>query len=103
MAWCNTLGAPPRFDKRTVRAFLAAEADRLAPNTLVTRYNGLRQLALWLHEEQETSTFVMAGMSKPSTTYTPPPVLRDDDIRALLAACGAPASTTEETRRRCGC
>jgi integrase/recombinase XerD len=47
MAWCASLDSPPRFDRRTVQAFLAAEADRgMSPNKVVARYTGLRQLAV---------------------------------------------------------
>ena len=76
MAWCASLDSPPRFDRRSIQAFLAAESDRgLSPNTVVTRYTGLRQLAVWLYDEGETPKMVMAGLKKPSTTYVPPEVL----------------------------
>ena len=88
MEWCAALDSPPRFDRRSIQAFLAAESDRgLSPNTVVTRYTGLRQLAVWLHDEGETTTMVMAGMKKPSTTYVPPEVLDLDQIKAMLHAC----------------
>lgn len=86
--WCRFLNSPPRFDRRSVQAFLAAESARgLSPNTVVTRYTGLRQLAVWLHAEGEAPTMVMEGMKKPSTTYIPPEVLDLEDIRRLLDAC----------------
>lgn len=88
MNWCSALGSPSRFDRRSVQSFLAAESARgLSPNTVVTRYTGLRQLAVWLHDEGETQTMVMEGMKKPSTTYIPPDVLELEDIRTLPDAC----------------
>lgn len=51
MAWCASMDSRARFDCRGVQAFLAAETDRgLTGNTVGTRYAGLRQLAVWLHD-----------------------------------------------------
>lgn len=88
MAWCASMDSPARFDRRGVQAFLAAEADRgLTGNTVGTRYAGLRQLAVWLHDEGETPTMVMAGLHKPKSTSTPPDVLTDEQLSALVKAC----------------
>lgn len=88
MAWCEALNSPARFDRRTVQAFLAAESERgMSANTIITRYTGLRQLAVWLADEGETSKMVMDGMKKPSATYDPPEILTAEQIHALLDSC----------------
>ena len=87
-AWCASMGASARFDRRTIQTFLAAEADRgLQANTIVTRYMGLRALGNFLADERETDGNIMADMRQPQTQPKPVPVFTDDDLRALLRAC----------------
>jgi integrase/recombinase XerD len=86
--WCASMGASPRFDRRTIQTFLAAEADRgLEANTVLTRYKGLRALANFLADERETDGNVMVGLRQPKGSAKPVPVMGEDDLRALLKAC----------------
>lgn len=88
MDYCAALNSPARFDRRSVTAFLAAEHARgMAGNTVKTRFRGLHRLAAWLAEEGETTTNVMAGLSQPQVQVEPPPVLSDEQLKALLKAC----------------
>jgi site-specific recombinase XerD len=87
MAWCAAMDSPARFDRRSIQAFLSAESERLAANSLLTRYKGLRQLAVWLHAEGETPAMVMQGMPQPQVVDQPVPLLTEEQVRALLRAC----------------
>lgn len=87
-AWCASMGAPARFDRRTIQTFLAAEADRgLEANTLVTRYKGLRAFGNFLAEERETDGNVMQGLRQPKAVAKPVPVMSEADLKTILRAC----------------
>lgn len=91
MAWCDSLGVEPRFDRLAVQTYLAAELDRgCAGNTVRTRYRGLRQLANWLFAEGETDTMVMTGVAQPQAQVTPPPILSEEETAAIVKACEGP-------------
>jgi hypothetical protein len=62
-------------------------ADRRKPTTVAFRYRSLQQLTKWLVAEGELTADPMAGMHVPHVPEQPVPVLTDDDLRALLAAC----------------
>ncbi|HRY08354.1 MAG: tyrosine-type recombinase/integrase [Actinobacteria bacterium] len=88
MDYCASLNSPARFDRRSVAAFLAAENARgMAGNTVKTRFRGLHRLAVWLADEGETSGNVMNGLAQPNVEVDPPPVLTDEQLKALLKAC----------------
>lgn len=96
IAWCGGMDSPARFDRHSIQAFLSAESERLAANSLLTRYKGLRQLAVWLHDEGETATMVMEGMTQPKVEDQPVPLLPEEQLRTLLRAC---EGTTYADRR----
>lgn len=52
-----------------------------------SHYRRLQQFFRWLTEEEELADNPMRRMSPPHQPTKPVPVLRDDDIRALLTAC----------------
>lgn len=87
-AWCAELGAPARFDRRTIQTFLASEADRgMQPNTLVTRYKGLRAFGNFLADERETEGNVMHDLRQPKAVAKPVPVMSEADMKTILRAC----------------
>jgi site-specific recombinase XerD len=72
-----------------VEGFLAANArEGLAAATVARRYRSLRQLYRWLADEGEIAASPMARMSPPSVPIQPPPIIPDDELRALLYVCG---------------
>ena len=70
-----------------VEAFIAAELTRTAPSSAATRYRSLQQLFKWLDDEGEISGSPMIKMRPPIIPEQPVPVLADDQVRGLLAAC----------------
>ncbi|MDP9475409.1 MAG: tyrosine-type recombinase/integrase [Actinomycetota bacterium] len=71
-----------------VEAFLEHQRARgVSPGTVATHYKALRQLFRWMAEEGEVPESPMARMRPPIVPDKPVPVLGDDELRRLLAAC----------------
>ncbi len=70
-----------------VEAFIGDQLERWTPSTAATRYRYLQQFFRWLEEEGEIAASPMARMKPPTVPETPVPVLGDDELRRLLAAC----------------
>lgn len=64
------------------------EAGR-APATVALRYRSVQQFFRWAAEEGLIKVSPMAHMRPPRIPETPPPVLRDDELAALLRAVAA--------------
>jgi site-specific recombinase XerD len=73
-----------------VEAFVEDQLSRLKPASAANRYRSLQQFFRWLVDEGEIRESPMARMRPPAIPETPPPVLRDDQIRKLLDACAGP-------------
>ncbi len=83
--------------REDVEAFLVERADAgMRPATLSQRFRSLQQFFKWLAAEGEIDGSPMATMRPPQVPETPPPVLREADLRKLLDAC---AGTDFEDRR----
>jgi site-specific recombinase XerC len=90
----TTVGA---IRREHVEAFLVGLQERgRAPASVAQRFRSLQQFFRWLREEGEIGESPMARMRPPTVPETPPPVLRPDQLRSLLAAC---AGTAFEDRR----
>ncbi|MCH7811391.1 MAG: tyrosine-type recombinase/integrase [Chloroflexi bacterium] len=68
-------------------AWITHLLDNRSPATASIRFRGVQQLWKWLVEEGEIKQSPMARMRRPFVPENPPPVLRDDELRALLATC----------------
>lgn len=80
-----------------IEAFLVALQGRGArPATVSQRYRSLQQFFKWLAGEGEISASPMAAMKPPMVPVEPPTVLRNEELKRLLAAC---AGTDFEDRR----
>ncbi|MGH7698686.1 MAG: tyrosine-type recombinase/integrase [Acidimicrobiales bacterium] len=87
-------GMPTQADRITrehIEAFIADQLSRWRPKTAHVRYGALLQLFKWLEEEGEVVTSPMARMRPPSVPEVPVPVVADEDLRKLLAACSGKA------------
>lgn len=74
-----------------IEAFLVALQEKGArPATVSQRYRSLQQYFRWLESEGEIPETPMIRMKPPLVPLEPPEVLREDDLRALLAACSGP-------------
>jgi site-specific recombinase XerC len=70
-----------------VEAFITSLLERWKPATAHNRYRALRAFFGWLVEEGEILENPMTRMRPPRLPEEPPPVLRDTELRAILAAC----------------
>lgn len=70
-----------------IEAFLVDLQDRgHRPATVSQRFRSMQQFFGWLREEGEIPASPMANMKPPTVPEEPPPVLRPDELRRLLAA-----------------
>jgi integrase/recombinase XerC len=67
--------------------FLIHLIDTHSPTTASVRFKALQQLYAWLLREEWIEVNPMAGLRPPKTTEKPVPVLTDQALKALLAAC----------------
>lgn len=89
-AFLEAQGMPLRVDHLTrehVESFIVDQLQTRANATARTRYAGLRVWFNWLLEEGEITASPMARMKSPKLAERTPPVLTDDQLRALLATC----------------
>lgn len=70
-----------------VEAFIADQLARFKPATAANRYASLRPFFAWLIDEGELRESPMVRMRKPRLPEHAPPILSDDELRAILAAC----------------
>ncbi len=70
-----------------IEAFIEDLLGRFRPATAHNRYRGLQSFFRWLEEEGEVRETPMARMKPPRVPETPPDVLRDEDLRKLVATC----------------
>lgn len=69
-----------------VEAFVEEQLARLKPASAANRYRSLQQFFRWLVDDGELRESPMVRMKPPTIPETPPEVLRDDQLRKLLAA-----------------
>jgi site-specific recombinase XerD len=80
----TTLAAAGRAD---LEAYLGDLLTRRAAATAATYYKVLKLLYQWLEDEDELPANPMAKMRPPIIPDQPVPVIPDDGLRRLLAAC----------------
>lgn len=84
-------GMPGRVSglrREHVESFLISLQERgLKPATVSQRFRSLQQFFKWLREEGEIAESPMIHMHPPAIPETPPPVLRPEELRALLDTC----------------
>ena len=85
------------ISREHVEAFITDQLARWRPATAANRYRGLQRFFAWLVEEGEIQVSPMARMKPPHVPDEPPAVLRDDELRGLLATCER--GTSFEDRR----
>jgi site-specific recombinase XerD len=81
--------SPEAITREHVEAFISDLLVRWKPATAHNRYRALRAFFGWLLDEGEIRESPMARMKPPRLPEEPPPVLRADDLRRLLAVCEA--------------
>ena len=78
---------PGLVTRGDVETFIGAQLDQWSPSTAATRFRCLQQFWRWVVEEGEAEVSPMSKMLPPTLPEVPVPILTDDDLRALLAAC----------------
>lgn len=79
--------AAGRINREHLEAFAADQLDRFKPATASQRMRALAQLFKWLAEEGEIRVNPVDRMKAVKVPEAPVPVLSDDTLRKLLAAC----------------
>lgn len=70
-----------------LEAFIEDLLARWRPATASNRFRALQQFFRFLVDEGEVAESPMARMRPPKVPESPPPVLSDDELRALLKTC----------------
>jgi site-specific recombinase XerD len=95
----TTAGMPTRVSairREHIESYIEDILHRWTASTALNRYQGLRQFFRFLTEDGEITESPMARMTPPKVPEAPPPVLTDDELRALLKA--ADGNTFEQRR-----
>jgi site-specific recombinase XerD len=79
--------SPRAISREHVEAFITDLLERWKPTTAHNRYRALGSFFRWLLDEGEIRTSPMERMKPPRLPETPPPVLREAELKRLLAAC----------------
>ncbi|HEX9354519.1 MAG TPA: tyrosine-type recombinase/integrase [Streptosporangiaceae bacterium] len=88
--WCVAAGIEPVLDRATVEKFTAALLDQGAEAaTALSRQRGVRRFSAWLAAEGEIPDDQLAGMRPPKLDDKVPAELTTDQVKAMLATCGA--------------
>ena len=88
--------APADIRREAVQDFIDHVRDTRSAATAATRYWGLRAFFAWLVDEGELDRSPLDRVKPPAIEERPPDVLSDEDVVALLRACGG---RTFEDRR----
>ena len=89
-AYLSAAGMPTRvahIRREHVEAWVTDLLARRAPTTAHNRFRGCQAFFSWCVEEGEVRESPMARMRPPRLPEAPPPVLRDTELRAILATC----------------
>lgn len=84
--------------KSHIEEFLALRRGQVSPASLSIEFRALRVFFRWLSDEGETKGFVFDRIKQPRVPVVPPPVLTDEEILAVLAACKADRNRFDGTR-----
>jgi integrase/recombinase XerD len=91
LSWCERESLEPALDRATVDKWIAALLDSGAEaSTARSRQLAVRRFSAWLAAEGEIPADQLAHMSPPKLDTKHVPVLTDDQLRAMLAACKGP-------------
>jgi site-specific recombinase XerD len=74
-------------DRAQIEAFLADLLARWKPATAANRYRSLKVFYAWLEDEGEIAADPMAKMKPPAIPEQPIPIVPDEALRRLFAAC----------------
>lgn len=88
LRWCDSSGAQPTLDKKTVQTFISDLLDSgNSAKTASARRLALRRFAVWLVDEGELPADPLAGMKQPKVDRKVVEALSDDELKSLIKAC----------------
>ena len=88
LRWCAAQPAPAVIDRAQVACFLGDLMDAgAAPATARSRHLALKRFISWLIEEGELDADPLVGLSPPKLDERVVPVLSNEELTALIAAC----------------
>ena len=87
LEWQGMPTSPAGIRREHVEAFITDILEHWKPATAHNRYRGCHAFFRWLLEEGEIRDNPMERMKPPRLPEEPPPVLREAELRALLAVC----------------
>ena len=79
-----------------VQTWITDLLDRFKPATARNRFLGVQQLFRFLVDEDELRASPLTKVQPPQVPEDPPPILKDEELKALLATC---RGTDFESRR----
>jgi site-specific recombinase XerD len=88
--WLEQQGRRPDVDaltKHAVVGWLESLHEKQSPQTVLTRFKGLRRFTRWLVAEGEITVDPLAGLEQPTAPAKLVPILTDDEIGRLLKTC----------------
>jgi site-specific recombinase XerD len=89
-AFLQAQGMPQQvahIKREYIESFIAHLLVTRKPATANNRFRGLQSFFKWLAEEGEIKESPMARMKPPRVPEAPPDVLREEQLKALLAGC----------------
>jgi site-specific recombinase XerD len=93
LAWCAERPELDPLDRITLSTWVAElMSSGRQPSTARTRLNGVQRFTGWLAAEGEIDADPFVRMEAPKVDMPVIPVLTDDELRALIAACQPPAA-----------
>ena len=72
-----------------IRSYLVTVLERWSASTAVTRWGGLLAFFKWAAAERLCASNPMAEVERPQRPELLTPILTDDELRAMFAACGS--------------
>jgi len=70
-----------------IRGYIADQLERNSASTAHHRWRGVQRFFRWLVTEEELPRSPMDGMKPPRVPESPPPVLREEDLTAIIRVC----------------
>jgi site-specific recombinase XerD len=92
--WLGEVGGPSHssdVERSDVEGFIEYVLSNRSPGTAKQRYMSLRGFFAWLVEEEEIDASPMEKMKPPKVEEKPPPILRPEELRALIDASSGSA------------
>ena len=89
-AFLEVQGMPPAVSalrREHVESFISHLLEHWKPATAANRYGALRSFFKWLAEEGEIKENPMARMKPPKVPEQPVDILKEPELKALLATC----------------